>query len=651
MNPIVWTPRPEYVASTRMYEFMRMLERKYSVSLPDYPALRRFSLDRYQDFWSEVWDFCGLIGERNGSPVVVHEDSIMSARFFPEARLNFAENLLRRRCENAEAVTFWREGEVLRRISFRELDADVSRLARALTASGVKPGDRVAGYMPNIPETLIAMLAATAIGAIWSVVSTDLGVDATVDRIGQISPAVLFVADGAWYGGKKFEALSKASEIAAALPSVRRVVVVPYLDPKSKLEKNSLATTWNEFLSAQSDAPIEFERFPFNHPVFILYTSGTTGRPKCIVHGAGGTLIQHMKEHQLHFDLRAGERMFRMTSSGWMLWNALVTALASGASIVVADGSPLHPRADSLFGLIDGEKIAVASIPPPLIGILKKEGLSPRKTHSLDSLKCMAAGGGRVSPEEYVFVYEEIKSDVHFCSPSGGTDIIAAFGTGNPIGPCRAGEIQVLALGMKPEIFDENARPIIGKPGELVCTMPFPSVPLMFWGDEGNVRLRESYFSHWPNVWRHGDWAEITENGGFVVHGRSDATLNVKGVRIGTAEIYRQMESIEEVQESVVVAQDYQKDSRSILFVRMRQGTRLDDPLSDRIRQRIRRFASPRHVPDLIIEVTDIPRTANGKISEVAVKDAIHGRSVRNRTALSNPEALTLFSNMPQLAE
>jgi acetoacetyl-CoA synthetase len=648
MNPVVWTPRPENVARTRIYAFARSLERKYGVTLPDYAALRRFSLERYPEFWSEVWDFCGLIGDRNGSPVVVDQDSIMRARFFPEAKLNFAENLLRRRGEDAEAVTFWREGEVVQRLSFRELDAEVSRLARALQAAGVKPGDRVAGYMPNMPETLIAMLATTAIGAIWSVCSPDLGVNATLDRLGQISPSVLFAADGAWYGGKRFDALAKAKEIAASIPSLQQVVVIPYLSADSTLDLPN-AKTWQEFTASHSSTPISFERFPFNHPVFILYTSGTTGQPKCIVHGAGGTLLQHLKEHQLHFDLQPGERMFRVTTSGWMLWNALVTALASGASIVLADGSPLYPRTDSLFDLIEREKIAVAGVPPALISALKREGLSPRKTHQLSHLKCMVAGGARVSPEEYAFVYEEIQPDVHFTSPSGGTDIIAAFGSGNPIGPCRAGEIQVVALGMKAEIFNADAKPVIGEPGELVCTLPFPSVPLEFWGDKSGERLYESYFAHWPNIWRHGDWAEITENGGFIVHGRSDATLNIKGVRIGTAEIYRQLEAIGEVGESVVVAQDYDNDARSVLFVRMKDAHQLDAAMIEKIRQRIRAFASPRHVPDLILAVADIPKTANGKISEVAVKDAIHGRPVRNLTALSNPQALDLYRNIPQL--
>lgn len=648
MNPIVWTPRPEDSARTRIHAFARMLEHKYGIELPDYPSLRRFSLERYPEFWSEVWDFCELIGDRNGSPVVINSDSIMKARFFPEARLNFAENLLRRRNEDAEAVIFWREGEVVRRLNFRELDAEVSKLARALATTGVKPGDRVAGYMPNIPETLIAMLAATAIGAIWSVCSPDLGVNATLDRLGQISPTVLFVADGAWYGGKQFDSLAKAKEVAAEIPSLRQLVVVPYLRTDSALDL-PIARTWQEFIAPHSAEPISFERFPFNHPVFILYTSGTTGRPKCIVHGAGGTLLQHLKEHQLHFDLRPGDRMFRVTTSGWMLWNALVTALASSASIVLADGSPLYPRTDSLFDLIEREKVNVAGIPPQLITELKRKGLSPRNTHQLGHMKCLVAGGARVSAEEYAFVYEAIQPDVHFTSPSGGTDIIAAFGTGNPIGPCRSGEIQVLALGMKAEIFDTEGKSIIGEPGELVCTLPFPSVPLEFWGDKNNERLRESYFAHWPNVWRHGDWAEITENGGFIVHGRSDATLNIKGVRIGTAEIYRQLEAISEIGESVVVAQDYQSDVRSVLFVRMKDGCRLDEALTEKIRQRIRAFASARHVPDLILEIADIPKTANGKISEVAVKDIINGRRARNLTALSNPEALDLYRNISQL--
>jgi len=649
MGQVVWNPRVEHIESTRIYAFAQRVSRKYGVNIRNYADLYRFSIENNEAFWGDIWDFCGIIGDRNGSPIVVDADSMKRARFFSKAQLNFAENLLRRRGESAEAVTFWCEGQVLRRMSFRDLDAEVSRVARALSAAGVSPGDRVAGYMPNIPETLIAMLATTAIGAIWSVCSSDLGVSAVLDRLSQISPRVLFMADGARYAGKEHDALTKGVEIVRGLTSLERVVVVPYLRSEAALPNVPNSLSWSEFSGPFSDDPLSFERFPFNHPVFVLFTSGTTGSPKCIVHGAGGTLIQHMKEHQLHFDLQPGDRMLRFTTSGWVLWNTLVTALASNASIVIADGSAMYPRPDTVFDLIDQEKINVVGVPPQLVAALRKDGLSPRRSHRLDSLKCLIASGSRVAPEEYVYVYQEIKQDFQFASASGGTDIIAAFGSGNPMGPCRAGEIPVIALGMKAEIFNSDAQPVVGQEGELVCTLPFPSAPLGFWGDKDGVRLHESYFSHWPNVWRHGDWAEITPDGGLIVHGRSDATLNVNGVRIGTAEIYRQVEAIEEIQESVVVAEDRQGNSRSILFVRLKQGAHLDVALIDKIRRRIREFASPRHVPNLIMEVADIPKTMNGKISELAVKDVIHGRPARNRGALSNPESLGLFAKLSQV--
>jgi acetoacetyl-CoA synthetase len=422
--------------------------------------------------------------------------------------------------------------------------------------------------------------------------------------------------------------------------------VVPYIQKAPKLGGIPHAVLLEDFIAPYRAAALRFERFPFDHPLYILYSSGTTGRPKCIVHTAGGVLIQHMKEHQLHCDLRRGERLFRTTTSGWMLWNTLVSALASGASIVVADGSPLHPKPDVLFDFIDQDRIHVAGIPPKVIEIVAKAGLRPSATHRLDTLKCILAGGARLAPEAYSFVYEHIKSDLHLTSPSGGTDIIAFFAGGNPIGPCRMGEIQVLALGMKVEIFDESGAPMVGRPGELVCTRSFPSVPLGFWSDPQDERFRQAYFDRWPGVWRHGDWAEITRHGGLIVHGRSDATLNARGVRIGTAEIYHQLEAIPEIVEGVAVGQEWKQDTRVVLFVQLREGVRLDEELKGRIGRRLREHASPRHVPDLIVQVEDIPRTANGKVSELAVRDAIHGRQARNRGSLANPASLDQFAAM-----
>jgi acetoacetyl-CoA synthetase len=646
VDRIVWQPSAERIAGSRMVAFMGHVNDAWGMSIGDYPALYRFSIDQPEKFWSAIWDFCGVIGDRSSSRVVADVDRLPGAKWFPDARLNAAENLLRRRDEDEVALVFRCEDRPAESITFRQLAERVSRLSQALEGAGIRAGDRVAAYMPNITETIVAVLAVAKVGAIWSVCSTDLGVDAVVDRFGQIQPRVLILADGARYEGKEFDALKKGGDIARRLPSLERVVVVPYIQKTPKLDGIPHAVLLEEFIAPYRAVELRFQRFPFDHPLYILYSSGTTGRPKCIVHTAGGTLIQHMKEHQLHCDLRWGERLFRTTTSGWMLWNTLVSALGSGASIVVADGSPLYPKPDVLFDFVDEDCIHIAGIPPKVIEIVAKAGLRPAETHRLDTLKCILAGGARLAPDAYAFVYEHVKRDLHLTSPSGGTDIIAFFAGGNPIGPCRMGEIQVVALGMKVQIFDESGAPLTGRPGELVCTQSFPSIPLGFWSDPHNERFMKAYFDRWPNVWRHGDWAEITPHGGLIVHGRSDATLNARGVRIGTAEIYHQLEAIPEIVEGVAVSQEWGDDTRVVLFLLLHQGVRLDRKLKDRIARRLREHASPRHVPDLMVQVDDIPRTANGKVSELAVRDALHGREVRNRDSLANPASLDQFAAM-----
>jgi acetoacetyl-CoA synthetase len=641
---IVWQPSAERIARSRITAFLSQVEQTWRAGACDYPSLYRFSIEQPGKFWQSVWDFCGVIGERGDGPVVTDIGRMPGARWFPGARLNYAENLLRRGDETVDGIVLRCEDRPAQRMSFRELAQRVSRFSQALEHAGVRPGDRVAAYMPNIPDTTVAFLAAAKLGAIWSVCSTDLGADAVVERFGQIEPSVLFVADGARYEGKRFPAFPAAGEIARRLSALRKVVVVPYLDP-SPAHAIPGAVSLDEFLAPFPARPLSFERFPFQHPLCIVYTSGTTGRPKCIIHSAGGSLIQHMKEHQLHFDIAPGDRIFRTTTSGWILWNSLVSALASGATIVMADGSPMHPRLDILFDFIEQEQLAFAGIPPKVIDTLRKAGVRPRETHNLGSLKCIAAGGARLTPENYVYAYEHISADFQLTSPCGGTDINAFFAGGNPIGPCRAGEIQAIALGMKVEIFDEDATPVVGRPGELVCTQSFPSIPLGFWNDPDGARYRQAYFDRWPGVWRHGDWAELTPHGGLIPHGRSDTTLNARGVRIGTAEIYRQMEAFPEVLDSVVVAQEWDGDYRVLLFVQLAPGHALDRRLEDRIRTQIRERASPRHVPDRIVQVPDIPRTTNGKVSEAAVRDAIHGREVLNQHALANSAALAFFSD------
>ncbi|HEX6533766.1 MAG TPA: acetoacetate--CoA ligase [Gemmatimonadaceae bacterium] len=663
----LWTPGAARVARAQLGAFARRA-RELGASVParqagteDYAALHRWSVAHPVDFWSAVWEFCGVIADRAprdlspaeraiGLDRMAPPDAERGPRWFPGARLNFAENLLRHG-DAREALVFWNEQGRGRALTYAELRAEVARAAAGLRALGIGAGDRVAGYLPNLPETVVAMLAATSIGAIWSSCSPDFGASAVIDRFGQIEPRVLVCADGYQYAGKRIDCLPRVREIAAALPSVERVVVVPYLGGGAPAD----TLAWRDLLAlGGAAAEPRYERLPFDHPVYILYSSGTTGLPKCMVHGAGGTLLQHLKEHILHVDLRREDRIFYFTTCGWMMWNWLVSALAVGATVVLYDGAPVWPRVDVLWTMAERERLTVFGTSAKYLALLEKAGAAPARTYDLAALRAILSTGSPLAPQSFDYVYRDIKSDVHLASISGGTDIVSCFVLGNPTAPVWRGEIQCAGLGMAVEVRNADGARVVGEAGELVCTRPFPSMPVAFWNDPGGERYRDAYFARWPGVWRHGDWAEETAHGGFIIHGRSDATLNPGGVRIGTAEIYRQVEQIDEVLESVVVGHaldpEDEGDVRIVLFVRLREGTVLDDALRTRIRRRIRENASPHHVPKVIVQVSDIPRTISGKISELAVRAVIHGRPVENADALANPSSLDLFRDIPELS-
>jgi len=645
----LWTPSPERVAGSRLTAFARtFLPPSSSGAAFSYGDLHRRSIDRRDLFWRAIWEFCGVIGDPGRADRVLESDAMPGARYFPDASLNFAENLLRDRGEE-DALVFLREDGDTRTLSGAELFAEVSKVAAVLRQWGIRPGDRVAGYVPNIPEAIVAALAAASLGAVWSSCSPDFGVQGILDRFGQIEPRVLFAADGYLYGGNRHDCLERTREVVERLPSVERTVIIPFVSDSPPLDGLRGAITWDAIAEAEA-GPIVFERLPFSHPLYILYSSGTTGVPKCIVHGAGGTLLQHLKEHQLHCDVKRGDRVFYFTTCGWMMWNWLVTALASGATLLLYDGSPFHPDGNVLFSYAAEQRMTLFGTAAKFIDAAAKAGLRPREHHDLSSLKTMTSTGSPLAPESFDFVYRDIKPDIHLASISGGTDIVSCFVGGNPNAPVWRGEIQCKALGMAVEVWDEQGRATVGEKGELVCTRSFPSMPIGFWNDPDGSRYRAAYFDHFPGVWRHGDWVEETERGGFVIYGRSDATLNPGGVRIGTAEIYRQVELLDEVLESLVVGQRWDGDERIVLFVRLRPEATLDAALEARIRSAIRQNASPRHVPAKIVQVEDIPRTKSGKIVELAVRAVVHGEPVKNLEALANPAALDQFRDRIELS-
>lgn len=653
MGNILYDPTESQRRESLLGRFLTTINDRHATRLGSYEDLHRWSIDAVDTFWTAVWDECGVVGER-GECAISDRDDMFRARFFPDASLNFAENLLRRR-DDTDAMVFWCEERLRSRLSWNDLHASVSCLAQALRDAGVKRGDRVAALLPNTPDAIVAMLATASIGATWSSCSPDFGRGAVLDRFGQIEAKVLIACDGYFYAGKEIDLLPKLCGIANDLTSVEQVVVIPFLRTALGNAPSTgdvpRAVLFDDFVADFEEREIEFERVPFQHPLYILFSSGTTGAPKCIVHSVGGTLLQHLKEHQLHSDIRPGDRVFYFTTCTWMMWNWLVSALASEATILLYDGSPFHPNGEILFDYADAEQMTHFGTSAKFIDALKKQDIKPMQTHDLSSVRLMASTGSPLVAESFDFVYQHIKKDMYLASIAGGTDIVSCFVLGNPLTAVRRGEIPGPGLGMDVEIWDDDGTAVIGEKGELVCRQPFPSMPVGFWGDEDGKKYHAAYFEKFPGVWAHGDFAEVTSHGGFIIHGRSDATLNPGGVRIGTAEIYRQVEQVDTVLESIAIGQTWDDDVRVVLFVVLRDDATLTPELVNELRVRIRSGASPRHVPAKIVQIADIPRTKSGKISELAVREIVEGREVKNKGALANPDALELYRNLPALQD
>ena len=648
MNPILWKPDQERVAASQMTAFTRYVEEKTANHFSDYQALWQWSIQSPEDFWPAVWEFCEVQASRSWDTALENPHQMPGAKWFNGAKLNFAENLLEGGKDEAIAILFRNEIGQSREIRRGELRLEVARVAGWLQEQGIGPGDRIAAWMPNLPETVVMLLAAATLGATFSSCSPDFGIQAVVERFGQIEPVLLLVTDGYMYGGKTFEVLPKVQKLLESVPSIQHTLVVPYSsEPVNQINVPN-SQWWDEVGS--TGTPLEYLQLPFDHPLYILYSSGTTGTPKCIVHGAGGTLLQHLKEHRLHTDLRGGDRLFYFTTCGWMMWNWLISGLATGAAIVLYDGSPMQPDANVLFQLAEELEIDVFGTSASYLTALEKRGVRPGKQYNLGRLRTILSTGSPLSDESFSYVYREIKADLCLASISGGTDIISCFVLGNSNLPVRRGELQCRGLGMAVDIFNAQGKSLVGEKGELVCTRPFPSMPLGFWRDETGSRYHNAYFDRYRNVWCHGDFAQLTEEGGMIIYGRSDAVLNPGGVRIGTAEIYAQVILVDEVVDCVAVGQEWKGDSRIVLFVQLQKGSLMDAPLEEKIRRQIRSGASPRHVPAAILTVPDIPKTRSGKISELAVRNAIHGHPIDNLEALANPEALHGFTSRDELS-
>ncbi len=650
-NMPLWSPSPARQQASQMMDFMAFLRETGQAEVGDWPSLYAFSVHSPQTFWSGLWAYCGVVDTRGVGvpPALVTENwpQMPGTRWFPDASINYAENLLKRR-DDGVAIVFADESGARVKLSFAELYSAVAKLAHALNKMGVQPGDRVAGFMPNIPETVIGFLATNALGAVWSSCSPDFGVKGVVDRFGQIEPKVLLCANAYRYNGKTHSCIGKVKEVVSHLRSLEQVIIVPHIAEEDQSDWESAWLNWADCMNNEA-TEVEFTHLPFDHPLYILYSSGTTGVPKCIVHGQGGSLLQHLKELRLHTDLRKDQTLFYFTTCGWMMWNWLVSGLAVGATIVLYDGSPFYPDGNVLWDLAEEYRFDVFGTSAKWIAACEKAAVKPKQTHDLSSLKVILSTGSPLLPESFDYVYAQVKSDVQLSSISGGTDIVSCFALGNPLLPVYKGELQSPGLGMKVEIRHDDGHVIHDQTGELTCAMPFPSMPVGFWNDPDGSRYHAAYFETHEGIWSHGDYARMTARGGIVIEGRSDATLNPGGVRIGTAEIYRQVDQLDEVLESLCVGQDWEGDVRVVLFVKLRPNTTLDDQLVQKIKQHIRDNTTPRHVPQVVIAVPDLPRTVSGKITELAVRDVIHGRPVKNTSALANAEALDYFKNLPEL--
>jgi acetoacetyl-CoA synthetase len=640
----LWSPSQASIDTANMTRFITQVNQNHGLKLSDYDALYQWSVDEKESFWSEIWDFCGIVGDK-GARILVDGDNIEAAEWFPDASLNFAENLLRRK-DHATAIYFRAEDQAEYSLTYQALYTQVASVAAWLKAHGLEPGDRVAAYLPNLPEAVVAMLAATSLGAVWTSTSPDFGEDSVIDRFGQTEPRFLFTVDGYFYNGKRHELSDKIKNISAQLASVEHIVQIELAGFGNHIG----AVDWADIIVNPVEQ-IDFVPRKFNDPLYVLYSSGTTGKPKCITHKVGGTLIQHLKEQMLHCDVKPGDRVFYFTTLGWMMWNWLVSALASKAALVLYDGSPFYPDGEVLWRYAEDVGMTVFGTSAKYIDAMKKAELRPREKFKLPQLRSIASTGSVLAPESFDYVYQNIKQDVCLASVSGGTDIVSCFVICCPLLPVYRGEIQCRGLGLAVDVFDEDGNSLRNEKGELVCTQTFPCQPVYFWGDEDGVKYHNAYFARFDNVWHHGDYVMLTDHNGIVIFGRSDATLNPGGVRIGTAEIYRHVEQLDEVVESIVIGQDWEDDVRVVLFVVLQPGLDLDDELQNRIRRTVREKCTPRHVPAKVVQIAEIPRTKSGKIVELAVREVVHDRPVKNLHSLANPDALELYRDLPQLQD
>ncbi len=650
MTKLLWEPSQERIRNTNMYKFMNFINVKFRKRITEYSNLYQWSIENIPDFWAAMWEFAEIKVSRSYDEIIDDLSKMPGARWFPGSRLNFAENLLRFRDDHT-ALTFKGEDQVEYRMTYAELYNEVASVAKSLKEAGVQAADRVVGFMPNMPETIIAMLAATSVGATWSSCSPDFGIKGVLDRFGQIKPKILFTADGYFFKGKRLDSLERISSIIKELPSIEKVVVVPYTQKDPDISKLGNAILYKDFVSLETNIEIEFEQLPFDHPLYIMYSSGTTGLPKCMVQSAGGILIHHLKELILHTDLKREDNIFYFTTCGWMMWNWLVSSLAVGSTLVLFDGNPFHPDPGALWRMAQDEKITIFGTSAGYIAALQNAGAKPGKTYDLTPLKAVLSTGSPLSIEGFEYIYREVKENVQMASISGGTDLNGCFALGNPMGPVYSGELQCRGLAMQVMAFDEYGKPVQDRQGELVCTAPFPSMPIYFWNDPDGKKYHQAYFDFYPGIWRHGDYISITEKGGVIFYGRSDATLNPGGVRIGTAEIYRQVDRLKEVQDCIVVGQNWKNDVRVVLFVQMAEGFELNDDIVNKIKNYIRSNASPKHVPTLVLSVPDVPYTHNMKKVELAVKKVIHNQPVLNKDALKNPKVLDYYANIKELQE